>query len=154
MARFTVLTPRLIRMEYANHAGTFEDRTTLTMMQRNLPVPKFTSSTTNGVLTVTTAEVVLTYTLGQPFSGTTLSVTSADSASAFSKWSYGDPFPGNLLGTIRGLDDQNQVPLNCTLNKAMPDNGEFNHCEWAVISRDGWAVYDDAENFVLDENDW
>jgi hypothetical protein len=45
-------------------------------------------------------------------------------------------------------------PLNCTVNAVTQDNGENNHCEWGVISRDGWAVYDDSENFVLDSNDW
>jgi hypothetical protein len=42
MARFTVLTPRLIRMEYARAAGQFEDRATLAMMNRNTPLPPFT----------------------------------------------------------------------------------------------------------------
>jgi hypothetical protein len=59
-----------------------------------------------------------------------------------------------FLGTIRGLDGQNNTPLNCTLNKLILDNGEYNHCEWGVISRDGWVVYDDTKNFILDADDW
>ena len=31
---------------------------------------------------------------------------------------------------------------------------EYNHCEWGLVSRDGWVVYDDTPNFCLDENDW
>jgi hypothetical protein len=23
-----------------------------------------------------------------------------------------------------------------------------------MVSRDGWVVYDDTQNFILDENDW
>jgi hypothetical protein len=42
MARFTMLTPRLIRMEYSKTAGQFEDHSTIAMMNRNLPVPQFT----------------------------------------------------------------------------------------------------------------
>ena len=38
--RFTVMTPRLIRAEYSS-AGVFENRPTLTILRRNLPVPKF-----------------------------------------------------------------------------------------------------------------
>src|SRR5215470_4859606 len=40
-ARFTVLTPQLIRMEWAAD-GKFEDRASLVFLNRKLPVPKFT----------------------------------------------------------------------------------------------------------------
>lgn len=43
---------------------------------------------------------------------------------------------------------------NCSQNAAILDNGEENHCEWGVVSKDGWAIYDDSSNFLLDENDW
>jgi hypothetical protein len=60
----------------------------------------------------------------------------------------------NHSGTIRGLDLQEQTPLNCSQNAKILDNGENNHCEWGMVSRDGWVVYEDAENYILDENDW
>ena len=34
------------------------------------------------------------------------------------------------------------------------DNGEYNHCEWGLVSRDGWVVYDDSANAFTDEHDW
>lgn len=154
MARFTVLTSCLIRMEYAKTPGGFEDHATIAMLNRKLDVPKFTQATSNGKLVISTSCVSLSYTLGQPFSAGSLGVQATDPSSAFKKWSFGDAFPGNLLGTIRGLDGQDQTPLNCTQNRNIDDNGEFNHCEWGVISRDGWVVYDDSSNFVLDGNDW
>ena len=40
-ARFTVLTPRLIRMEWVEDA-LFEDRATLGVVNRNLDTPEFT----------------------------------------------------------------------------------------------------------------
>jgi alpha-glucosidase len=40
-ARFTVLTPQLIRMEWAAD-GKFEDHASLVFLNRKLPVPKFT----------------------------------------------------------------------------------------------------------------
>ena len=153
-ARFTVLTDRLIRMEYLGAAGAFEDRATLAVLNRALPVPAFTHSEAGGVLTITTAKVALTYAVGQPFAPATLSVAGLDAGSAFSAWHFGDAFPGNLLGTIRGQDGQSATPLNCTLNKGVDDNGEFNHCEWGLVSRDGWVAYDDTPNFCLDANDW
>jgi len=58
--------------------------------------------------------------------------------------------PGNLLGTIRGQDGQAATDLNCTNNKGVQDNGEFNHCEWGLVSRDGWVVYDDSDNAFTD----
>jgi hypothetical protein len=106
------------------------------------------------VLTISTASLSLSYTVGAAFTPSTLFITSVDSSSAFKKWSFGDAFPGNLLGTIRGLDEQNQTPLNCTTNAGTDDNGEYNHCEWGLVSRDGWSVYDDTHNFALDGNDW
>lgn len=153
-ARFTVLTDRLIRMEQVGPSKSFEDRATIAMMNRNLPVPTFTQNVNNGVLTISTSQIKLTYTVGQPFSSSSLSVTSLNPNSAFTSWSFGDPFPGNLLGTIRGLDGQTQTPLNCTVNGNVDDNGEFNHCEWGIVSRDGWTVYEDVVNFALDDNDW
>ena len=49
---------------------------------------------------------------------------------------------------------QSATPLNCTVNAGVDDNGEFNHCEWGLVSRDGWVVYDDSFNAFTDENDW
>lgn len=49
---------------------------------------------------------------------------------------------------------QSQTSLNCTVNAGVDDNGEYNHCEWGIPSRDGWTVYEDAINYCLDDNDW
>ena len=151
-ARFTVLTDRLIRMEQSS--APFEDRATLAVLNRRLPVPSFSHSEAGGVLTITTASVALSYTVGQPFSPTSLTVKGVDPGSAFKQWSFGAPFPGNLLGTIRGQDGQSATPLNCTLNAKVDDNGEYNHCEWGLVSRDGWVVYDDTPNVCLDGTGW
>src|SRR5947209_11269503 len=42
-ARFTVLTPQMIRMEWASD-GKFEDHPSFVFLNRRLPVPKFTHS--------------------------------------------------------------------------------------------------------------
>ena len=130
MARFTILTPRLIRMEYAKLSAHFEDRATIAMLNRNLPVPSFTHSESGGVLTITTSQVSLTYVVGTgSFSASSLKVATLNGTSGFPGWTYGQAAPGNLLGTIRGLDGQGPTPLNCTLNAGIDDNGEFNHCQ-------------------------
>jgi alpha-glucosidase (family GH31 glycosyl hydrolase) len=147
-ARFTVLTDQLIRMEYAE-SGKFEDRSTLAFVNRALPVPKFTENNDGKTATITTSKVTLTYTMGQPFSASTLSAKGD-----FGSWAYGNADTGNLLGTIKSLDELGVTSLNCTENKNIVVHGEQLHCQWALISRLGWAVVDDSRNQALDEEDW
>jgi alpha-glucosidase (family GH31 glycosyl hydrolase) len=66
-ARFEVLAPEVIRLEYSPD-GTFLDQPTYNVLDRNFPVPPYTSSTANGWLTITTSAMVLRYQLGSgPF---------------------------------------------------------------------------------------
>lgn len=125
-ARFTVLSERVVRLEYASVPGVFEDHSTIAIMNRNTPVPPFTSSIAGGILRIDTAAVRVSYTLGTAFSSSTLSVASLVPSSAFKSWSFGQPDTGNLLGTIRGLDEQSNTELNCTVNAFVKDNGENN----------------------------
>jgi hypothetical protein len=91
----------------------------------------------------------LTYKEGQPFSSSTLSITSNDQS--FKAWSAGQVSSGNLLGTIKSLDQLGVTPLNCTLNANISVHDETLHCEWGLISRDGWSVVDDSSNWALTE---
>lgn len=141
-------------MEYST-TGSFEDRATLAFVNRNLAVPPFTQSTNNGVLTISTADVTLTYTIGAAFASNTLSIASNSGGGAFSGWAYGQPDTGNLLGTIRSLDMLGVVSLNCTENAWISVHNEELHCEWGVVSRDGWAVVNDTSNYALtDGQEW
>jgi hypothetical protein len=65
LARFSVLTDRLIRMEYARVKGQFEDRASLAVLQRNTTTPPFTHDEKDGVLTISTEEVILKYSVGK-----------------------------------------------------------------------------------------
>jgi len=153
-ARFSVLTPRLIRMEYASTSGAFEDRPTLAFVNRKQPVPTFRwepSTTGGGVLT--TSAVQLTYT-GGPFRAESLFVKPAASATpnTFSGWSFGmtsDADAGNLRGTIRTLDQTNNISLNCG-----GDDMHERHCTWGVVSRSGWALVNETGVPCMDEDDW
>jgi hypothetical protein len=100
-ARFTVLTDRIIRIEYDVNKR-WENRASLAFLNRNLPVPKFTSTVQSGVLLITTNALQLAYQTGTAFSATTLNIT-VRSAQAF--YHFGDSDTGNLLGTIRSLDE-------------------------------------------------
>jgi hypothetical protein len=122
MARFTVLTSNLIRMEYTDTPSVFEDHATIAMLNRKLEIPAFASKEADGKVTellrlqnddvpkipcrfnpidrfrmfsqlvITTNEVTLMYAVGQPFSASSLGVTSNQKDSAFQSWAFGDAF--------------------------------------------------------------
>ena len=143
-ARFTVLTPHLIRAEQTS-ASSFEDRPTLSTLNRRTTVPEFKSSTKDSILTITTSAVELTYSVGTPFSADTFSVVSKDASSAFSSYTFGQTIPKEqqLPGTIHNLDEQNVDSLFCDETPPGPHD-ESMHCTMALFSRAGFAVYDDA----------
>src|SRR5215470_14361748 len=59
-ARFTILTPQLVRMEWAAD-GKFEDHASFVFLNRHLPVPKVQSSEAGGALTIKTDALELRY---------------------------------------------------------------------------------------------
>ena len=66
-ARFEVLAPEVIRMEYSPTGG-FLDEPTFDIMDRNFTVPAYTTGVSNGWLTITTSQMTLSYQLGSgPF---------------------------------------------------------------------------------------
>ncbi len=67
-ARFEVLAPEVIRMEYSP-TGSFLDDPTFDIIDRDFTVPAYTSSVSDGLLTITTSQMTLSYQLGSgPFS--------------------------------------------------------------------------------------
>ena len=143
-ARFTVLTDRLVRMEWAQN-GVFEDNASLAIVNRNLPVPSFTHSEKGGVLTLKTDRLTLTY-KGGPFTAESLSVTFKMGGKTV-KWVPGMDESGNLKGTTRTLDGCHGFSK---LSKAETE------MENGILSRDGWAVVDESERHLLvkDDSDW
>lgn len=72
-ARFTMLTSRLIRMEWAEDAK-FEDRATLGVVNRNLPVPSFKVKKSGNKLVIKTDALELTYVGDKKFDEKNLAV--------------------------------------------------------------------------------
>ena len=62
-ARFTVLTPQLIRMEWSAD-GVFEDRATLTFVNRKTEVPQFKVTNNRNKVVIRTDKVTITYIKG------------------------------------------------------------------------------------------
>ena len=147
-ARFTVLTPQMIRMEWAED-GKFEDRASLTFVNRKLDVPAFKVRETRTKLTITTSNVTLTYVKGAKFSAENLK---AEILVAGNKvvWHYGDEDTQNLMGTTRTLDGY--YGLNHPKNR----KNKLSPMETGLLSRGGWTVVDDSQRhlFVPVENHW
>ena len=142
-ARFTVLTPQLIRMEWAA-GGKFEDHASMVFLNRRLSVPQFTSSQADGKTTIKTDALTLWYTPGASANGKfdekSLQVGFALNGKEVT-WHPGMPDTGNLQGTTRTLDGA----LGGKTKEPM-DPG--------LISRDGWVVVDDSTRPLFDCDDF
>lgn len=135
--RFTVLTSSLIRMEYSEN-GSFEDRATQIVMNREFTVPKYEAAWNGGFLTITTEFLQLRY-RGGAFAEDGLSIrTIVDPKTGESRlWRWGDESK-DLGGTARTLDEvDGAIPL-----------------EHGMISRDGFTVIDDSGSMVIGEDGW
>ena len=133
-ARFTVLTPEMIRIEYSDK-GIFEDRATFTVINRQLDVPQYKTSEDETFLYLETAKLKMKYRKGTnpktlPASSSNLSIT-IDHNGREVLWYPGKPDPMNLKGTCRTLDGSN-------------GQNKRSEMEDGLISRSGWAVIDDS----------
>ena len=140
-ARFTVLTPQLIRMEWSAD-GQFEDRATLTFVNRETPVPEFKVRESKSKLTITTPALTLTYLKNGKFSDKTLKAVFTLNGKEV-VWTPGMENPQNLLGTTRTLDGADGSKLKEPM-------------EQGILSRAGWSLIDDSQRHVLtpDGSEW
>ena len=157
-ARFTVLTPRLIRMEWAED-GIFEDRASLGIVNRDLPVPDFKVKKSGSKVTITTSALTLSYSGPAKFDAQNLKVTFTMAGPADKKgrprtvkktWTPGMDDSGNLLGTARTLDGCDFV------NKKASGYYTKEPFDKGVASRDGWAVIDESTRHLYEkvDTDW
>lgn len=133
-ARFTVLTPEMIRIEYSDK-GFFEDRATFTVVNRNLAVPHYSKSEDATFIYIETDKLKLKYRKGTnprtlPPSSSNLSITLNHNGREV-LWYPGKPDPLNLKGTCRTLDGSN-------------GQNKRSEMEDGLISRSGWAVIEDS----------
>jgi alpha-glucosidase (family GH31 glycosyl hydrolase) len=136
-ARFTVLTPKLLRLEWSTDSS-FEDRASLVMLNRTLPVPKFSTDRKGGWLEVTTEALQLRYREHSgKFTKENLSIRFQVNAKD-GLWVPGTPDTANLRGTTRTLDAVEGAT----------------GLEPGLLSRDGWVVVDDSERPLFDGSEW
>lgn len=143
--RFTVLTPRVIRMEWSGD-GQFEDHASLTFVNRNLPVPSFTTSVKKGWLIISTGVLTLKYreNSGQ-FNAKNLTVEVSAGGKAVT-WHPGMKNKGNLFGTARTLDGYDG-------NYSTYDK-KYMTLDPGILSTDGWVMIDDSDRPLFDNSAW
>lgn len=136
--RFTILTERLIRLEY-NEKGIFEDRPTELAWFRNFPECNFQVKEDSKFLQISTKYFTVEYQKEQPFIGTkifpasNLKVTLSNTEKS---WYYNHPEVRSYGGSNVSLDDfEGNLKL---------DNG--------LYSADGFASIDDSNSMVLNED--
>lgn len=136
--RFTILSERVIRMEY-NEEGLFEDRPTSLIWYRNMEPVSFTKKETDRVLEITTKYFHLRYIKEKPFyvgklsAGTNLRVELLNSDRV---WYYGHPEVRNYGAPGMSLD---------TYEKKLK-------LKKGLFSTDGFATIDDSEHMVFTES--
>ena len=103
-ARFTVLSPRMVRMEY-DSTGKFVDNPSFVFTNRNVPAVAFTKSRKANWLVIKTDEMELRYKSGSgKFSAANLQITYTKDPVHLIHWQPGMVNSGNLKGTFRTLD--------------------------------------------------
>jgi alpha-glucosidase (family GH31 glycosyl hydrolase) len=146
-ARFTVLTPEMIRMEWAAD-GKFENHASFVFINRHLPVPKFESAVTKSggpvqQLRLKTSALTLTYDASSgngKFTPQNLSIEVTVDGKQVT-WHPGMTDSENLLGTTRTLDgargSQTREPI-----------------EQGLVSRSGWVLVDDSTRPLFDSDNF
>lgn len=142
--RFTVLTPETIRMEW-DSTGKFNDYASLVVINRDLPVPRFTSAVVDGWLVVRTAALEVRYRTGSgKFNSANLSIKYLKD-SGFT-WAPGTVQKGNLKGTARTLDGMDGDSSRYSKTRMELEDG--------LLSKDGWFFLDDSRSLLFDKSPW
>jgi alpha-glucosidase (family GH31 glycosyl hydrolase) len=141
-ARFTVLTPQMVRLEWAAD-GKFEDRPSFVFLQRHLPVPEFTQTKLpDGGVEIKTSSLDLRYSGkdDSKFSADNLQISFVLDGKRVS-WHPGSADAGNLGGTTRTLDGALGAKTREPIGPGL-------------VSRDGWTLVDDSDRPLFDSDDF
>ena len=134
--RITVLTERLMRLEYSEK-GEFVDLETSIIKNRRFPVPDFKKNENDKILMIETRYFSLYYTKEMPFSSHSLYAKVGEKKII---WYYGQKEVKNMRGTSASLDGMTSLP---SLN-----NGLFSLDGYATINDFGSILFDENSNFI------
>ncbi|MCC5890647.1 MAG: alpha-xylosidase [Alkalibacterium sp.] len=134
--RFTLITEKLIRMEYSE-TGVFENRATQLVQHRQLKKVAYELKETNGTLEIITDTFHLVYVKEAEFSPKNLYIDVRYNYSNYTnRWYYGQKIK-TLKGTLRTVDRVDGAA----------------ELEESIIAKFGYAMLDDSDSFVFDEDD-
>lgn len=138
--RFSILTPQLIRMEYARD-GVFEDRPTQLAVNRFFPAVTFQVFETEDRLEISTEYLNLLYEKG-PFTAHSLQIkVRSECCGIYCTWHFSEPILEGLGGTARTLDQADgEIPLEPGIQSRIGGFGVLDDSKSAVIQSDGSAV--------------
>ena len=135
--RFTILSSRLIRLEY-NPEGLFEDRPTSVVVNRAFPKVPYSVTESETLIQIDTGVFTLTYVKDTELkSGTLSSNIKAVINNTNIEWQLNNPEIKNLRSINYSIDSMK--------DKIVLDKGLYNP--------DGFFLLDDSSSLVLDEND-
>jgi len=135
--RFSILTERLIRLEYSE-TGVFEDSPTELVWCRKFPKPEFSYIEKKGSIVIETKYFLLTYVQNAPFKGTNLSKGAnlkVQLKGTDKYWYYGHPEARNFMSPLMHITDTNEADQRYNMK--------------GLYSLDGFATIDESNSKVL-----
>lgn len=154
--RFSVLTSRMIRMEY-DAEGIFEDRATQAVLNRNFDVPEYRKKENDSMLEIITDVLHLVYVKEKPFASETLSVQLIGEYGKLTHihrniWRFGEEIY-DLGGTVRSLDSDYRCTCINTEGEDYYEEGTALGTKVqlgrGLVSRFGCSVLEDKDSVVL-----
>ena len=130
--RITILTERLVRLEYSRD-GLFNNYETTIVKNRNFKVPEFNKNEDDRILNIETDYFSLVYYKNLPFNSRSLFASCNGKKIG---WYFGQKEVRNLKGTAMSLDNMTSLP---ELGKGL-------------FSIDGIATIDDSNSMRFDED--
>ncbi len=135
--RITVLTERLLRLEYSETSN-FNDLKTELVSFRNFDVPKFRITEDQNFMEIETDYFKLSYSKEQPFKGSTFSATKnlkIEVKNSEAVWYYGNPeaknyYGSNISGEVKSKEQKENRGL---------------------FSLDGMVSFDDSDSLRINE---
>lgn len=135
--RFTILSPRLIRLEYSE-SGNFVDKPTEFARFRDFSEFKFEKQENDKFLLIRTKYFQVTYLKNKPILGTKVNPTAnlkIELLKTDNVWYYKHPEAKNYGAPSNSIDDSGKINL-----------------KRGLYSLDGFSSYDDSKGLILDEN--
>ena len=155
-ARFTILSPQMLRLEWSP-TKEFVDGKTWVVQSRQIQdsPPAFNVSRNDTHLRIYTDFLTLEYrrnvvtTFSQQNIRVTIKVPGSKQDSVVWNAIPGEEYNGNLLGTLRTLDRNNDSKLELDCRYQPRDDL---HCTYGVVSRGGYAIVDDSHRPQFDND--